>query len=797
MKNVLLIKGQSQYNAMRYYIDEIEMGFRLAGYNTIILDANEKSFRFQLDELPENVNIDYIFTCNAILYRPCRRFFEATYITYLCDHPARHRERLQDLDANAVVFTCDALHAAYIEEFCPNVKNVMYVPLSGSYSKKYIPYRERKYNVVFTGSYCNPEKNYTEVMNKFEGNLKIFAEYMLKDIITNPLQTLETCLENVLEKVEVEVTNEEFHELVSSFIDIDTYARNYFRDKAIRLLIENGIQIHVFGNGWENFESEHMGNLIIEKGNSYVAQKAVANAKISLNLMPWFKAGFQERIATAMLSGTICVTDESQYINQNFENGKELFRYSLMSLEELPALIEAILENENAAEMIAANAKVRAENELTWQHRTFEMINFIRLCENEEPICELSNPGEILRIPYKNKNSRVMAEDIIAGVDNILEMLSEIQSYDQIDVCDIKYLYTEFLFLYMKAQANFQELNISDYVHEQLMNLEEDDLQKGLELLRFECANLQALFLRTEYRLLKAENQACADKRPVSNATNAHEQEVLVQKLLRNYENESDEEIQEILETIKSRGFVTVYNQKFTSKYAGTYEKCLENVYFDEDAGMHYVLFKGKRMYYPKKHSKQYVASQINFVNVEQDMDSPHRYVNERFGVQEGDIVIDAGVAEGNFALEIVDIAKKIYLVECEHEWVEALEKTFEPWKEKVVIVEKMLGATDDELHVSIDGMVEEEEANFIKMDVEGAEVDSLKGASRILTNSKNIRCAICSYHRKGAEKEIRDILEENGFFTTTTKGYMFFKEDIDSWIDGELRRGIIRATKL
>ena len=41
------------------------------------------------------------------------------------------------------------------------------------------------------------------------------------------------------------------------------------------------------------------------------------------------------------------------------------------------------------------------------------------------------------------------------------------------------------------------------------------------------------------------------------------------------------------------------------------------------------------------------------------------------------------------------------------------------------------------------------------------------------------------------------DILEENGFFTTTTKGYMFFKEDIDSWIDGELRRGIIRATKL
>ena len=41
---------------------------------------------------------------------------------------------------------------------------------------------------------------------------------------------------------------------------------------------------------------------------------------------------------------------------------------------------------------------------------------------------------------------------------------------------------------------------------------------------------------------------------------------------------------------------------------------------------------------------------------------------------------------------------KKINLIECEHKWVEALKKTFEHWKEKV-IVEKMLGDTDDETY--------------------------------------------------------------------------------------------------
>ena len=57
MKNVLLLKGQSRYGAMRNYIDEIEVGFRLAGYNTIILDILEKSVQFQLDELIKYIKI--------------------------------------------------------------------------------------------------------------------------------------------------------------------------------------------------------------------------------------------------------------------------------------------------------------------------------------------------------------------------------------------------------------------------------------------------------------------------------------------------------------------------------------------------------------------------------------------------------------------------------------------------------------------------------------------------------------------------------------------------------------------
>ena len=144
----------------------------------------------------------------------------------------------------------------------------------------------------------------------------------------------------------------------------------------------------------------------------------------------------------------------------------------------------------------------------------------------------------------------------------------------------------------------------------------------------------------------------------------------------------------------------------------------------------------------------------------------------------------------------MVEKAKKVYLVECEHKWVEALQKTFAPWQEKVVIVEKLLGDRTDEQCITIDQLVEEGLVNFLKLDVEGAEIASLKGASRVLANSRNVRCAVCAYHKKNAERDIRRLLESCHFYTSTTKGYMFFKEDMDSWIDGELRHGIVRAVK-
>ena len=215
--------------------------------------------------------------------------------------------------------------------------------------------------------------------SKFQGSLYRFAMDMKQSIVSDPAQDLEQCLKRTLNRFGIEVSDAEFAELAYEYRDIDQYARVYYRDRMIRSLIKKRIFIHVYGNGWDEFEGEGKEYLIIENGDPKAALSAVADAKISINIMPWFKAGFQERIATAMLSGTVSVTDSSSYIEEHFQNGRELVLYDLQNLNVLPEKINWLLSHEDEAEKIAKAGEKSAQNSLTWQCRAEEMLSNMKL----------------------------------------------------------------------------------------------------------------------------------------------------------------------------------------------------------------------------------------------------------------------------------------------------------------------------------------------------------------------------------------------------------------------------------
>ncbi|KAA6336853.1 hypothetical protein EZS27_015027 [termite gut metagenome] len=218
-------------------------------------------------------------------------------------------------------------------------------------------------------------------------------------------------------------------------------------------------------------------------------------------------------------------------------------------------------------------------------------------------------------------------------------------------------------------------------------------------------------------------------------------------------------------------------------------------VYTDNDCGMKYVLQDNKRLYFKNNWRNKKIQKYYNSLLIEQDIDSPHRYEYSDFRVQKGDIVVDVGAAEGNFALSIIEEAERVYLFEVDEKWIDALKMTFAPWKEKVIIVNKYVSDTNDNNCVRLDDFLKEEQIHFLKIDVEGAELQLLTGAEVILSTQKSIKIAVCTYHKQNDAKDLNQMLMNYDFHTEFSKGYMIFLHD-KALAPSYLRKGLIRATK-
>ena len=261
-------------------------------------------------------------------------------------------------------------------------------------------------------------------------------------------------------------------------------------------------------------------------------------------------------------------------------------------------------------------------------------------------------------------------------------------------------------------------------------------------------------------------------------------------KLIDKYKDSNDEEIKEILK-------YWIYNDlNIFGTYYNTMSTC-NKVFRDEDNGFPYIEFDGKRMYYPKDYNefklidgKEYIIDILS----EQGEKSPHLYIDGDIQISKGDVLVDAGVCEGNFALRYIDIVDKVYLVECDDKWMEALKLTFKPYNDKVIFCNKMLTDKDDEDSISLDTLVKGR-VDFIKMDIEGAEAKTLLGGKSVFAEN-NIKCAICSYHKHGDEQSIKNILDSYGYKNWTSKGYMIFVYGEDIFRNPEVRRGIVYGKK-
>lgn len=229
---------------------------------------------------------------------------------------------------------------------------------------------------------------------------------------------------------------------------------------------------------------------------------------------------------------------------------------------------------------------------------------------------------------------------------------------------------------------------------------------------------------------------------------------------------------------------LTAYPWLFVSEYDAP-----ANCFYDKEKSMFYVVHNQKKLYFPRHFTKSEVQNLYRSLLIEQDLRSPHRYL-ENYSVLKRKVVLDLGAAEGLFSLNAIDLIQHSYLFECEEYWVEALEATFAPWKEKITIIPLYISDVDSKTTITIDTFLQDklDVDIFIKMDIEGVELRALQGGIKTLTNRTDVLLSVCTYHTPYDAEQICAFLSSLDYIYTFTEGYLFFQK--------HLNKVILRAEK-
>jgi hypothetical protein len=258
------------------------------------------------------------------------------------------------------------------------------------------------------------------------------------------------------------------------------------------------------------------------------------------------------------------------------------------------------------------------------------------------------------------------------------------------------------------------------------------------------------------------------------------------------YSNTDDAEIIEVIKYLKQNPHLKVpLNTDPPYNYKNDYKNMLIDV--NHVDGFPFVVIDGNEIFFPVNLSNDEIKHSIITALIEQHDKSPHKYLAGGFMISEGDNVVLIGASDGIFAMSILDKANKVFLFEPDILWVDALKRTFRPWRDKVEVIDKFVLDLDSKISVSLDSFMRDTNISidYVQVDVEGAEMRVLDGAINLLRQATKLRLSICCYHKHKDADNINELLTDLNYKTTFSKGYY-----VMGLRKPYLRKGVIYASK-
>ena len=149
-----------------------------------------------------------------------------------------------------------------------------------------------------------------------------------------------------------------------SFYLADTYIRCVNRKKLVQALDESSYNLHLFGGLWEELNLKHA--TLHREIPFNLTFTVFAKSKISVNIMPNFKAGSHDRVFSGQLNGAVSLTDPTTLLRSEYCNKQSILFYDLDNIGAVTSQVENALSNPSELKKIAQAGYQIASKNHTW-----------------------------------------------------------------------------------------------------------------------------------------------------------------------------------------------------------------------------------------------------------------------------------------------------------------------------------------------------------------------------------------------------------------------------------------------
>ncbi|MCR5595718.1 MAG: hypothetical protein K6G12_07715 [Lachnospiraceae bacterium] len=310
----------------------------------------------------------------------------APFYDFLLDNPLYHHKSLRTPCKDYNVICVDENHADHIRRYYPHIRSVHAHVLGAEEYPAFVPFEEKEKCIIMPGSYRS-HKGFEDIINSVEGPMGDIMRNMKDMIIRDPEATIEGTLRTILEGYGYEDdshTDPLFASQMSEFYLVEKYARFYWRNAVLDMLIDNDMPVRLMGTKWYGYPGKRKPCVSVIPPVDYEGSyDRIAECSILLDVSPFFKKGIHDRLPVSFSAGTIALSDDNFTKREDDAIREVIKTYTLEDMHDkkrgraLCDEILALMNDKAAYEDMRERAHALYEERYSWKKVTEDLIGII------------------------------------------------------------------------------------------------------------------------------------------------------------------------------------------------------------------------------------------------------------------------------------------------------------------------------------------------------------------------------------------------------------------------------------